>query len=429
MSNDKMSNDTKKGYYKYSWNILGLVWFAYAIDVFMRYNIPTVIPILRQEYNWDATTVGWVDSSYLWAYAIMQVPWGYLSEKKLGPKWTIFAGTLLITSASILFAFNVDSLGVGIFARALIGAGAAAIWVPANPMIARWFGPNKKGLSLGILGTGSPVGQFLGGSLMPILVLNSVVIFGLSQIQSGFLWSAIPGLLLMIIIPMFLKNRPEDMGLNSLDREKNGDGIVVSEEDEKSFGYIMTHSWYPYLLGIIYAGYLGALYFVWTFFSAYLVSSYGINIKAAGIYWAIASTLPALVSQPLAGWLSDRIGKKKTTAFALLSTASVATIIGISAMVKAPFVLTMILVLVFAVFVNMWVVVWTFTTTMFSTKAAGPIGGFMNTLAQLVGASAPVVSGLFIDKFNSYVPIFMLGAVCAFIGFICSFFLKEKRVI
>lgn len=98
-------------------------------------------------------------------------------------------------------------------------------------------------------------------------------------------------------------------------------------------------------------------------------------------------------------------------------------------MVKAPFVLTMILVLVFAVFVNMWVVVWTFTTTMFSTKAAGPIGGFMNTLAQLVGASAPVVSGLFIDKFNSYVPIFMLGAVCAFIGFICSFFLKEKRVI
>lgn len=228
----------------------------------------------------------------------------------MGPKWTIFAGTLLITSASILFAFNVDSLGVGIFARALIGAGAAAIWVPANPMIARWFGPNKKGLSLGILGTGSPVGQFLGGSLMPILVLNSVVIFGLSQIQSGFLWSAIPGLLLMIIIPMFLKNRPEDMGLNSLDREKNGDGIVVSEEDEKSFGYIMTHSWYPYLLGIIYAGYLGALYFVWTFFSAYLVSSYGINIKAAGIYWAIASTLPALVSQPLAGWLSDRIGKK-----------------------------------------------------------------------------------------------------------------------
>lgn len=84
MSNDKMSNDTKKGYYKYSWNILGLVWFAYAIDVFMRYNIPTVIPILRQEYNWDATTVGWVDSSYLWAYAIMQVPWGYLSEKNWG---------------------------------------------------------------------------------------------------------------------------------------------------------------------------------------------------------------------------------------------------------------------------------------------------------------------------------------------------------
>ena len=180
----------KKSYYRYSWSILGLVWFAYLIDVFMRYNIPTVIPTLEKEYHWDALTVGWVDSSYLWAYAIMQTPWGYLSEKKLGAKWTIFMGTTLIAIASILFAFHVQSLSLAIFARALIGAGAAAIWVPANPMVARWFGPSKKGLSLGILGTGSPVGQFLGGALMPILVLSSISILGLSQIQSGFLWSA-----------------------------------------------------------------------------------------------------------------------------------------------------------------------------------------------------------------------------------------------
>jgi len=33
---------------------------------------------------------------------------------------------------------------------------------------------------------------------------------------------------------------------------------------------------------------------------------------------------------------------------------------------------------------------------MFPTSAGGPIGGFMNTFAQLVGAAAPVVSGYFL---------------------------------
>ncbi len=173
------------------------MWAVYLIDIFMRYNIPTVIPILRKEYNWSAATVGWIDSAYLWAYAIMQVPWGYISERWLGAKWTVTIGTAIMTLASVIYAFKVDSVGLSIAARALIGVGAAAVWVPAYPVLARWFAPRKRGISTGIMATGGALGQFLGGALMPILILGSVSIFGLSQIQSGFLWSALPGVIMI----------------------------------------------------------------------------------------------------------------------------------------------------------------------------------------------------------------------------------------
>ena len=206
-----------RGYYSRSVSILTVAWLVYFVDVFMRYNIPTVMPVLRQEYNWSATTVGWVDSAYLWAYALAQVPWGYISERWLGAKWTVTIGTAMIAVASVVFAWHVESLTLGIAARAVIGAGAAAIWVPLNPALARWFAPHRRGLQNGILGSGGTAGTLAGGALMPILVTGSVSLFGLSAIQSGFLWSALPGIVMVLIVPLVILNRPEEIGLRSLD--------------------------------------------------------------------------------------------------------------------------------------------------------------------------------------------------------------------
>lgn len=430
----------KRGYYKLSWSMLGIVWLAYFVDVFMRYNIPTVIPTLMHEYGWSASTVAWVDSSYLWAYALTQIPWGYASERWLGAKWTITLGTALISLASIMFALNVQDLFAGIVARAFIGAGAAAIWVPANPMLARWFHPRRRGLQTGLLGTASTLGTFVGGSVMPLIV-TGFAFFSLTQIQSGFLLSAIPGVVLVVLVPMLLRNRPEELGLESLDRVQASNGKAsaepspyeapAEESEGPSFGYIMRHSPYPYLIAVVYAGFLGTLYFVYTWFATYLNDVYGISVKSAGLIWAIAVAIPPLLSQPFAGTLADRIGLKRAAALALLLTGFVAVAFIVTASIGkgVPLWVTIGLMALMALFVNMWVLIWPFTTIMFPTKAAGPIGGVMNTLAQLVGASAPVVSGYLIQATGSFVPVFALGALTAAVGFVGVFFLKEHRVV
>src|SRR5664280_1528688 len=147
----------------------------------------------------------------------------------------------------------------------------------------------------------------------------------------------------------------------------------------------------------------------WTWFAAYLNAVYGINVRSAGLLWAVGATAPAFISQPVGGFLSDRIGHVRAVAGALLMTAitSVGFVI-LAVLGKAvPWQFVLALALVFSFFVNMWVLAWPFTTMMFPTSAGGPIGGFMNTFSQLVGAAAPVVSGYFIDKTGSYVMVFV----------------------
>jgi MFS transporter, ACS family, D-galactonate transporter len=427
----EISTGERKGYYPRSLSILSVAWLVYAIDVFMRYNIPTVMPILRQEYHWNAATVGWVDSAYLWAYAITQIPWGYASERWLGAKWTVTIGTGLIAVASVAFAFHIESLTLGIAARAVIGAGAAAIWVPLNPALARWFAPQRRGLQIGILGSAGSAGTLAGGALMPILVSTTVTVFGLTAIQTGFLWSAIPGIIMVLVVPFVVKDKPEEIGLRSLDNHIIHPVDVITEK-EPSFWYVMGHSGYPYLLAFVYAGYLGALYFIWTWFSSYLNEAYHINVKSAGLIWALAASFPGFVSQPFAGWLSDRIGRVRAVSAALFATSLCGAgfvVFDLLGPQIIPWWVVMILAVVFSFFVNMWVLAWPFTTSMFPTTVGGPVGGFMNTSAQLVGAAAPVVSGYLIDASHSYLWVFVIGTALPAVASVAALFLKDRRVI
>jgi nitrate/nitrite transporter NarK len=265
---------------------------------------------------------------------------------------------------------------------------------------------------------------------MPILVSSTVTVFGLTAIQTGFLWSAIPGIVMVLIVPFVIKDRPEELGLRSLDLQEAGEDSP--EEVGPGFWHVMTHSGYPYLLALVYAGYLGSLYFIWTWFAAYLNAAYGINVKAAGILWALAASLPGFVSQPFAGYLSDRIGRVKAVSGALLATALcgagfvLADVLGPAAV---PWQVVLGIAILFSFFVNMWVLAWPFTTIMFPTSVGGPVGGFMNTSAQLVGAAAPVISGYLIDATGSYLGVFVIGTACAFIGCVSALFLKEHRVV
>ncbi|MGC1663346.1 MAG: MFS transporter, partial [Bradyrhizobium sp.] len=63
------------------WYILALICLMYLITYLDRVNISTAAPIISKEYGFDKITMGIIFSAFVWAYALFQVPGGWLSDR------------------------------------------------------------------------------------------------------------------------------------------------------------------------------------------------------------------------------------------------------------------------------------------------------------------------------------------------------------
>ena len=63
------------------WYILGLISLMYLITYLDRVNISTAAPQISKEFGFDNVTMGFIFSAFVWAYALFQVPGGWLSDR------------------------------------------------------------------------------------------------------------------------------------------------------------------------------------------------------------------------------------------------------------------------------------------------------------------------------------------------------------
>jgi MFS family permease len=56
----------------------------YLITYLDRVNISTVAPVISKEFGFDKVTMGIIFSAFVWAYALFQVPGGWLNDR-FGP--------------------------------------------------------------------------------------------------------------------------------------------------------------------------------------------------------------------------------------------------------------------------------------------------------------------------------------------------------
>jgi sugar phosphate permease len=67
------------------WYILGLISLMYLITYLDRVNISTAAPVISKEFGFDKVTMGIIFSAFVWAYALFQVPGGWLNDR-FGPR-------------------------------------------------------------------------------------------------------------------------------------------------------------------------------------------------------------------------------------------------------------------------------------------------------------------------------------------------------
>src|SRR5215467_5487629 len=125
------------------WYILVLISLMYLITYLDRVNISTAAPVISKEFGFDKVTMGIIFSAFVWAYAMFQVPGGWLSDR-FGARPVLAA---VVTYWSIMTAITAGAFSAVSFivVRFLFGVGEAGAFPGATRAMQLWYPQSERG--------------------------------------------------------------------------------------------------------------------------------------------------------------------------------------------------------------------------------------------------------------------------------------------
>jgi predicted MFS family arabinose efflux permease len=228
------------------------------------------------------------------------------------------------------------------------------------------------------------------------------------------------------IIYGFVRNRPDQMGLQQVGAEEMEAAPAVSTETKT----VSALQWTSVIkLGSVW--YLGAVYFFYglsyiiymVFFAAYLVEEMGFTQEAAGGVWALVGGL-SIFCGVIWGGISDRLGRSKGSALAYL-------VLGLSYIIYALFKAEFGIYLSAVMF---GLTAWSIPTIMAATAGdlvgprLAPAGlGFITLFFGIGQALGPALGGYLADATHSFTVPFLTAGGISLLGMFSSLFLKKSN--
>ena len=120
-----------------NWCLFGVMAAASLLVTFQQNGLAAVSSRVAASLQANPEQLGFLSASFFYAYAIMQIPAGLLSDT-LGPRKSVTLALALASLGTLLFALA-ESLAVAVAARALMGLGLAVVVVPQLKLMAVWF--------------------------------------------------------------------------------------------------------------------------------------------------------------------------------------------------------------------------------------------------------------------------------------------------
>jgi len=169
--------------------------------------------------------LGVFSSLYFYLYAVAQPFCGIIVDLAK-PRWTITTASAVMAVGSIIIGC-VPVLGVAYFGRALVGLGAAFVYVPILKMTSLWFTPKKFALLAALMIAMGGLGGFLATIPLTALIDALELAFGggdpanEDKASNGAFMSLFVGLgalsfIVAIIIAVVARDSPEQAGHPSL---------------------------------------------------------------------------------------------------------------------------------------------------------------------------------------------------------------------
>ncbi|QJU58299.1 MFS transporter [Sphingomonas sp. AP4-R1] len=387
--------------------VMGLLFVTVLVNYLDRTNISIAAPRMRDDFHLTPHMMGWIFSSWGWAYAVCQIAGGWLADK-VRPR--LLAAVLIFTwSCATLCLGLTTSFAALIVLRFLVGALEAPSYPINSRVVTTWFPEREKGAAVGIFGSA----QFVGIAFLNPLLTWMLVRFGW---QSVFLFTGMLGMA-WAVAWFLLYREPRDaprINQAELDLIRNGGGIPdLSEQLERVDGDRLGFRWrhLGFLLSRrklwgLYLGQIGlggTTMFFLTWFPTYLVDYRGMSFINAG-FAASVPFLCGFVGVLCGGFFSDFLLRRGFSIGVARKTPIVGGMILSTTIIGANFVEDSRLVILFMAIAFFGTgfasIVWSLVSALAPKRLLGLTGGVFNTAGGIAGILVPLCIGYLADGKN-----------------------------
>src|SRR6187397_2148170 len=282
------------------YRVLAFTTILAIITYLDRVAISTAAPAVRSDMGLDAVQMGWVFSAFTWAYAIFEIPSGWMGDV-MGPRkvltriviwWSAF-------TAATGVAWNFASLVV---ARLLFGIGEAGAFPNTSRSFAKWFPVAERGAAHGWVFMGTR----MGGAITPPLVVALMATFGWRHMF--FMFGAL-GVVWAWFWWRWFRDEP------SQHQDVNAAELALIEHSDEPKEAAPAFKWSELLtpnLLLVYGMYFTmgyTLYFNLTWLPTYLKDVRGFTLQQAGWLSAVVLFTGGVMTY-VGGKLTDILVKK-----------------------------------------------------------------------------------------------------------------------
>jgi sugar phosphate permease len=408
------------------WYILLLISLMYLITYLDRVNISTAAPVISKEFGFDKITMGAIFSAFVWAYALFQVPGGWLGDR-LGPRRIL---TAIVTYWSVMTAATAmaGSAVSFIVVRFLFGIGEAGAFPVATRAMQLWYPREERGFVQGITHSASRAGA----AIAPPIVVAIMSTLGWQWV---FYICGVVGLVWAAWWYFSYRDLPEDhpmvnqielQRIRGLDQAGNINQPTTEAKASVPWATLLRS---PNMWAIMCA-YFTYVYCLWIFLSwlpSYLVEFRHFTLIKVGIF----ASLPlwaGVIGDTVGGLATDWLLKKTGSAKLARRTVAIVGMLGCCVFIvpaaltedayTAVYCLTAALFFLECTIGPSWAV-----PMDVGGKYSGTVSGMMNMAGNIGGALSPLVFGFLVQYGNWQAPFIVAASLLVLGAAVWAFWL------
>jgi MFS family permease len=403
----------------YGWVITGLVFLNLGVSYGAQYSFGVFFPALIEEFKWNRQNLAGAFSLYTFVYSFLGIILGRLTDR-FGPRIVLLCGSICL------------GLGIGLISQVkapwhlyvvyglLASWGMSAAYITASPLIVKWF-IEKRGLAVGIAQSG------LGVGIIIIPPIAGAMISALGWQQAILILGALV-FLVLFTTSFFLISHPEKIGLLPDGRKPAPPGGRLSPGLEKVYqevNWTAAEAIHTRSFWILTALFFCTWLLVFLPLVHMVIFALDIGLPRKSALLALGSLgASSTLGRLTMGYVSDRIGRKRTLGFNLaLQLFSWLWILNTN---------SAWMLIAFAVFFGfsygaVSAIFPSIVGDYFGRLRAASVIGAIFTIAGVAAAFGPIVGGYIHDLTQSYHLAFLLGALTNLLALFLLFLAKPPH--